>query len=171
MGENSQPGFIGTQLWVIPPAVANNHEQRSSFMTRSQPQCCLLLIYQPQKDGRLVGLATHGNKEICWYDVHEELNPGHLHGSTMVYSLCYSCMNIEGYCSVYNQFKKNHLLLASRLSYTCQNDYFNNNFSLLQFSIHDNKTQLEAPLCKKEGGSLGFLNSPKKLGSNFSHNQ
>ena len=31
-----------------------------------------------------VGLVMRGDRESCWYDLHRELNPGHLHGSTIV---------------------------------------------------------------------------------------
>ena len=43
-----------------------------------------------------VGLAARGSREICWNDLRGESNPGRLHGSTMVYPLCYSCCNIVG---------------------------------------------------------------------------
>ena len=31
-----------------------------------------------------VGLAAWGDREICGYDLHGEMNPGHSHGSKMV---------------------------------------------------------------------------------------
>ena len=37
-------------------------------------------------EGR-VGLAARKYGEICWYDLHEESNPGRLYGSTIVYPL------------------------------------------------------------------------------------
>ena len=41
-----------------------------------------------------VVLAAWGGREIWWYDLHGELNPGHSHGSTMVYPLCYSYLKL-----------------------------------------------------------------------------
>ena len=40
-----------------------------------------------------VGLAARGGREIRWYDLHGESNPGRSHGSTMVYPLCCSRLN------------------------------------------------------------------------------
>ena len=37
-----------------------------------------------------VGLAALEGREICWYNIYGEWNPGRSHGSTVVYQLCYS---------------------------------------------------------------------------------
>ena len=44
----------------------------------------------PTSKGWKVGLAARGGRKIWWYDLHGESNPCRSHGSTMVYSLCYS---------------------------------------------------------------------------------
>ena len=45
----------------------------------------------PRKNGRLSWPSSA--REIRWYDLHRESNPGRSHGSTMVYPLCYSRLN------------------------------------------------------------------------------
>ena len=39
-----------------------------------------------------VGLAEQEDLEVCWYDLHRELNLGCSHDSTTQYPLCYSCL-------------------------------------------------------------------------------
>ena len=46
-------------------------------------------IYLPTSE---VGLAARGGREIWWYDLHGESNPGRSHSSAMVYSLCYTVL-------------------------------------------------------------------------------
>ena len=70
-------------------------EQPSSSIMRSQPWYYSVLIYWRERMESWGSLAAPGDKEICWYDLLGESNPGRSHGKTMVYPLCYSCSKIK----------------------------------------------------------------------------
>ena len=65
-------------------------------------------------DGRRkVGLAARGDRWICWYDLYGKLNPGHSHGSTMVYPICYSyCTMVYPICCSYFTYTSSKLTLT-----------------------------------------------------------
>ena len=61
-----------------------------------------------------VGLAVWGDKEIYWYDLHEESNPAHSHGSVMVNY--YAPVDFKIHCR--NLFSSNRLGKIALL-YSC----------------------------------------------------
>ena len=81
------PWVASTWLSVIPPMVVDGSNPHS-WWSRVSPG---IIWYSFTDLGRIegwVGLTAPGDLEICWYDVHGELNLGCLHGSTMAYPQC-----------------------------------------------------------------------------------
>ena len=75
MGVTYRAGIVATYLSAIPPVVVNgsNHHRRWSRVSPGITRYAFANL--GRKEG-WVGLATRGGREICWYDLHGESNPG-----------------------------------------------------------------------------------------------
>ena len=80
-------------------------EQPSLWMTWFSPGIIRYSFTYLERMEGWVGLAVWGDREIYWYDLHEESNPGHSHGSTMVNY--YAPVDFKIHC--HNLFSSNRL--------------------------------------------------------------
>ena len=89
-----RPGIVGTQPSVIPPVVVDGSNPNFRW-PRVSPG---IIRYSFTDLGRMEGwvvLAVQGGREIWWYNLHRDSNPGRRHGRTMVYPLCYNCLKMK----------------------------------------------------------------------------